>query len=324
MRSVYQDTFGPPADVLKLGEYPLPQPGPGQVRVKLVMSPIHNHDLMTIAGRYGYKPPMPYVPGTEALGVIEALGEGVTNLKVGQRVAGGASSAWAEYYLVEAARAVPVPDSIGDETASQMISMPLSAKMILHVMGAKAGDWVIQNAANGAVGKMVSEFAADLGINVISLVRRAAGVEELGRIGITNVVATDSANWQDKVRELSKGASIRFGIDSIGGPASDEIFSTMGEGSTLYSFGALTGKPLQISAANLLFKQARVEGFWLGKLLQTTPPELVGKLIGEIITKAASGKLTLDVGGRYSLADAWKAAAASNVPGRAGKIVLVP
>jgi len=324
MRSVYQDSFGPPTDVLKLGEYPLPQPGPGQVRVKLVMSPIHNHDLMTIAGRYGYKPPMPYVPGTEALGVIEALGEGVTNLKVGQRVAGGASSAWAEYYLVEAARAVPVPDSIGDETASQMISMPLSAKMILHVMGAKAGDWVIQNAANGAVGKMVSEFAADHGINVVSLVRRAAGVEELGRIGITNVVATDSVNWQDKVRELSKGASIRFGIDSIGGAGSDEIFSTMGEGSTLYSFGALTGKPLQISAANLLFKQARVEGFWLGKLLQTTPPELVGKLIGEIVTKAASGKLTLDVGGRYSLADAGKAAAASDVPGRAGKIVLVP
>ncbi len=324
MRSVHQDTFGPPADVLKLGDYPLPQPGPGQVRVKLVMSPIHNHDLMTIAGRYGYKPPMPYVPGTEALGVVEALGEGVTNLKVGQRVAGGASSAWAEYYLVEAARAVPVPDSIGDETASQMISMPLSAKMILHVMGAKAGDWVIQNAANGAVGKMVSEFAADHGINVVSLVRRAAGVEELGRIGITNVVATDGADWQGKVRELSKGASIRFGIDSIGGAGSDEIFSTMGEGSTLYSFGALTGKPLQISAANLLFKQARVEGFWLGKLLQTTPPELVGKLIGEIVTKAASGKLTLDVGGRYSLADAGKAAAASDVPGRAGKIVLVP
>lgn len=324
MRSVYQDSFGPPADVLKLGDYPLPHPGPGQVRVKLVMSPIHNHDLMTIAGRYGYKPPMPYVPGTEALGVVEALGEGVTNLKVGQRVAGGASSAWAEYYLVEAARAVPVPDSIGDETASQMISMPLSAKTILHVMGAKAGDWVIQNAANGAVGKMVSEFAADQGINVISLVRRAAGVEELGRIGITNVVATDAPDWQAKVRDLSKGASIRFGIDSIGGVASDEIFSTMGEGSTLYSFGALTGKPLQISAANLLFKQARVEGFWLGKLLQTTPPELVGRLIGEIVTKAASGKLTLHVGGRYSLADAGKAAAASDVPGRAGKIVLVP
>lgn len=324
MRSVYQDTFGPPADVLKLGDYPLPQPGPGQVRVKLVMSPIHNHDLMTIAGRYGYKPAMPYVPGTEALGVVEALGDGVTNLKVGQRVAGGASSTWAEFYLVDAARAVPVPDSIGDETACQMISMPLSAKMVLQVMGAKAGDWVIQNAANGAVGKMVSEFAAEQGINVVSLVRRAAGVDELGRIGIRNVVATDAADWQEQVRALTSGAGIRFGIDSIGGPASDEIFSTMGEGSTLYSFGALTGQPLQISAANLLFKQARVEGFWLGKLLQTTPPELVGKLIGEIVGKAASGALKLDIGGRYSLDDAGKAAAASDVPGRAGKIVLVP
>lgn len=324
MHSVYQNTFGSPSDVLKLGDYPLPQPGPGQVRVKLVMSPIHNHDLMTIAGRYGYKPAMPYVPGTEALGIVEALGEGVSTLKLGQRVAGGASAAWADYYLVDAARAVPVPDSISDETACQMVSMPLSAKMVLHTMGAKAGDWVIQNAANGAVGKMVSQFAADQGINVISLVRRAAGVEELARVGIDNVIAIDQPDWQAAVRELTKGAPIRYGIDSIGGAASDEIFTVMGEGSTLCSFGALTGRPLEISAANLLFKQARVKGFWLGKLLQTTPPELIGKMIGEIVSKAASGALKLDIGGRFGLAEAGKACAASDVPGRAGKIVLVP
>jgi NADPH:quinone reductase-like Zn-dependent oxidoreductase len=324
MHRVYQDSFGPPSDVLKLGDSPLPQPGPGQVRLKLVMSPIHNHDLMTIAGRYGYKPAMPYVPGTEALGIVDALGEGVGTLKLGQRVAGGATAAWAEYYLVDAARAVPVPDSIGDETACQMVSMPLSAKMVLHVMGAKAGDWVIQNAANGAVGKMVSQFAADQGINVVSLVRRAAGVEELAKVGIDTAIATDQPDWQEAVRELTKGAPIRFGIDSIGGPASDEIFTAMGEGSTLYSFGALTGRPLEISAANLLFKQARVEGFWLGKLLQTTPPDLVGKMIGEIVAKAATGALKLDIGGRFGLAEAGKACAASDVPGRPGKIVLVP
>jgi NADPH:quinone reductase-like Zn-dependent oxidoreductase len=324
MRSVYQDSFGPPADVLKLGDYPMPQPGPGQVRVKLVMSPIHNHDLMTIAGRYGYKPAMPYVPGTEALGVVDALGEGVSTLKLGQRIAGGATAAWAEFYLVDAARAVTVPDSIADETACQMVSMPLSAKMILHTMGAKAGDWVIQNAANGAVGKMVSQFAAEQGINVISLVRRSAGVDELAKLGIDNAIATDQPAWQAAIRDLTKGTAIRFGIDSIGGPASDEIFTAMGEGSVLYSFGSLTGRPLEISAANLLFKQARVEGFWLGKLLQTTPPELVGRMIGEIVRTAAIGALKLDIGGRFSLSDASKACAASDVPGRAGKIVLVP
>ena len=230
----------------------------------------------------------------------------------------------ADHYLVDAARAVPVPDSIGDEMACQMVSMPLSAKMILHSMGAKAGDWVIQNAANGAVGKMVAQFAADQGINVISLVRRAAGVEELAKVGIDNVVATDQPDWQAAVEERTKGAPIRYGIDSIGGPASDEILNVMGEGSALYSFGALTGRPLEISAANLLFKQARVEGFWLGKLMQTTPRELVGRMIGEIVTKAASGALKLDIGGRFGLAEAGKACAASDVPGRPGKIVLVP
>src|SRR3978361_2400525 len=98
MRSVIFEQFGEPAKVLTLTERPMPEPGPGQVRVRMVLSPIHNHDLMIIAGKYGYKPPLPAVPGTEAVGVVEALGEGVTNLKVGQRVCGGGSQMWAEYF----------------------------------------------------------------------------------------------------------------------------------------------------------------------------------------------------------------------------------
>ena len=102
-RAVYSQ-FGTPETVLKFEEADRPQPGEGQVLVKMVLSPIHNHDLMTIAGQYGFKPPLPAVPGTEAVGIVEALGAGVTNLKVGQRVAGGAEQTWAEFYTANAAR----------------------------------------------------------------------------------------------------------------------------------------------------------------------------------------------------------------------------
>ena len=324
MRRLAFAAFGAPADVLSLEDVPLPEPGPGQVRARLVLSPIHNHDLMIVAGLYGVKPALPHVPGTEALGVVEALGPGVESLRVGQRIAGGAGATWAESYLVEAARVVPVPDSIDDATACQLISMPLSAKMVLEKFGAQPGDWLIQNAANGAVGKLVAQFGAERGVNVISLVRRDAGIAELAAAGVERVVSTASADWRDQVRALTQGAPIRFGIDSVGGAAADDLLGVMGEGGLLYSFGALTGKRLEVSPANLLFKQQRVEGFWLGRLMQVTPPELIGKLIGEIVSAAATGRLKLAVGGRFGLADAAKAMQAAVTPGRAGKIVLTP
>ncbi len=100
---------------------------------------------MTIAGQYGFKPgPAEAVPGTEAVGVVEALGEGVTHLKIGQRVAGGARQRPGLEYCVAAAaaRLVPVPDSVSDETACQLVSMPLSTKMLLDTLEVREGNWI--------------------------------------------------------------------------------------------------------------------------------------------------------------------------------------
>ena len=98
MRSIVYESFGRPEEVLRLGERPRPEPGPGQVLVRMVLSPIHNHDLMTAAGLYGIRPALPAICGTEAVGVVEALGEGISHLEVGQRVMGGAQQTWAEFY----------------------------------------------------------------------------------------------------------------------------------------------------------------------------------------------------------------------------------
>lgn len=323
MRSVVHEEFGSPPKVLKVADRPLPEPGPGQVRVRLVLSPIHNHDLMTIAGHYGIVPALPAVPGTEAVGVVEALGAGVDALKIGQRVAGGAQT-WAERYLVEARRAVPVPDSVPDTVAAQMISMPLSARLLIEIMGVKAGDWIIQNAANGAVGRLLAGFAADQGVNVVSLVRRDAAIAELAAVGIANVVSTETEGWQERVRALTGGAAIVRGLESVGGRAADDLLGVMADGGTIYSFGALSGRPLQVSADNLLFKQARIEGFWLVRQLQSIAPERVGRLIGEIVGRAAAGKLGLEAGEIFALDEIGAAATAAVTPGRPGKVMLRP
>src|SRR3569623_2653109 len=131
MKSVVFDEFGSPGMVRRGEERPIPEPGPGQVRVRMLLSPLHNHDLMIVTGHYGYKPPLPHVPGTEALGIVDRLGEGVSNLKVGQRVTGGASAAWADYYHATAQSLAPLPDGIDDGTACQLVSMPVSVIRLL-------------------------------------------------------------------------------------------------------------------------------------------------------------------------------------------------
>ena len=192
MRSVVIESFGRPSEVLSLAERPLPEPAAGQVRVRMRMSPIHNHDLAIIRGAYGYKPPLPAVPGTEAVGIVEALGAGVTQPALGQRiVVAGASATWAECFLANAAKLVPLPDGIPDETACQLIAMPLSAMLLLEDLQIGAGEWMVQNTANGAVGKTLAGLAKARGVNVVNLVRRDAGVQELAALGIGNAVSTD-------------------------------------------------------------------------------------------------------------------------------------
>ena len=119
MRSAIHHTFGDPTQVLAVGDSPIPQPGPGQVRIKTLLAPIHNHDLWTVRGQYGYKPTLPAVGGSEGVGVIDALGEGVEGLHVGQRVnAASGRGTWADYFLASARMAGLVIDSLNTTLAS--------------------------------------------------------------------------------------------------------------------------------------------------------------------------------------------------------------
>jgi NADPH:quinone reductase-like Zn-dependent oxidoreductase len=318
-RATYSQ-FGSPEKVLGSEEAERPVPGKGEVLVRMVLSPVHNHDLMTVAGQYGFKPELPAVPGTEAVGVVEALGEGVEGLTVGQRVAGGASGTWAEFYVAPAAGLVPVPGGVDDETACQLVSMPLSAKMLLETLALEGGDWIVQNAANGAVGKLVAQFARERDIKVIGLVRRAAAVEELKALGIDNVVATDGDGWAERARALTGGGKVTRAIDSLGGDGPAQLLSVASDGAQLISFGAMTQRPLKLSPSDLLFRGITVKGFWGAR-----PPvsrERIGELIGELVRDAAAGTLKLGIEKAYGIGEVAEAARASGEPGRKGKVAI--
>ncbi|GGF27890.1 zinc-binding dehydrogenase [Subtercola lobariae] len=325
MRAIIHSQFGEASDVLSVEEVPLPEPGAGEVRVRTILSPIHNHDLWTIRGTYGFKPELPARAGTEAVGIIDALGEGVTRLSVGQRVASGSTfGVWAEFFIAKAGALIPVDDSITDEAAAQLVAMPFSAISLLESLGLAEGDWLVQNAANGAVGRLVAQLAAPRKINILGLVRRAAGVDELAAQGIVNVVSTDAENWVERVRELTGGAPLRVGIDSVGGSASGDVLSLLAEQGSLVVFGAMASPVMKISSGDIIFKNLTVKGFWGSTVGATMPSDTRRALFAELVQRIHDGDLTLPVEATYSFDDARVASDANFVSGRDGKILLRP
>lgn len=320
MRSLEYERFGDPLQVLSLRERERPKPNAGEALLRMVLSPIHNHDLMTIAGSYGIKPPLPAIAGSEALGVVEELGPGVENLRVGQRVIGGGRQTWADFYLADAKQVRSIPDTIADETACQLIAMPLSAKMLLATLGLERGDWLVQNGANGAVGRLVSRFGAEKGIRVLSLVRRDAAVDELAAVGITNGVSTEQPGWEDRARKVIGDGTIRAGLDSIGGDGPAQLARLVADGGEIVIFGALSGEPIRLDPSVSIFRQITVRGFWGAK--PNLPSEVIGGLLEELVTEASSGRLTLPTDGIFPLEQFGEALRATHEPGRAGKVIL--
>ena len=325
MRALVQPRFGDPAEVLSVQEVPDPQPGPGQALVRVLLSPIHNHDLWTARGSYGFKPEMPARAGTELVGVVESLGEGVEGLEVGQRVAiGGAFGAWAEYVVAPAKGLIPVPDEMPDEAAAQLVSMPFSAIALLDFLEVSEGDWIVQNAANGAVGRMVAQLAVARGVRVLGLVRRSAGVDELREQGIGDVVATDDDGWRERVREVVGDGKVVAGVDSVGGSAAGDVVSLLAEDGVLVVFGAMASPTLEIGSGEVIFKQVVIKGFWGSKVFPAMDREKRAALMGELVAGITSGVVTLPVEEVYPLEEISAAARASSEPGRRGKILLRP
>ena len=325
MQSIIHHSFGEPAEVLQLAEMPRPEPKAGEVRIKTILSPMHNHDVWTVRGSYGYKPTLPAIGGSEAVGMVDAVGEGVDQSKLGQRVAvAGVHGSWAEYFIAPAQAIIPLNDAIDNETAAQLIGMPISALMLLDFVNVQPGQWLIQNTANGAVGKTVAMIAQARGLQVINLVRRSDAIAEMQALGIQHVVATDQDDWKAQVKALHADQPLIAGVDSIGGSASGEMLNLLNENSLLVSFGSMTGETMQISSGDLIFKQATVKGFWASVVSKEMPAERKKALFVELLTLAAQKKLILPVEGVFGFDEIQTAALKATQGARQGKVLLKP
>lgn len=323
MKSASYEQFGNPSDVLSFTEHPKPEPKAHEVRVKTILATIHNHDLLTIRGQYGFKPKLPAVGGSEAVGVIDAVGPEVKDLKVGQKVAAASvQGTWAQYFTAPSQMVFAIPDELPDEIAAQLIVMPLSALMLIEFLNLQPAQWLIHNAANGAVGKSLAMLAGARGINTINVVRNDEAISELQDLGLKHNINTSNDDWKDEVRAITQDMPISAAVDSVGGEASGDLLSLLGFGGTFAVFGAMSGKPMMLNPSDMIFKQAVLKGFWGSKISQEMEVDNKKRLINELIDRAVSGQLNLPVEAVFDLADIKNAVDGKVQKGKVGKVLI--
>jgi NADPH:quinone reductase-like Zn-dependent oxidoreductase len=322
MQALTHSTFGEPAAVISLTDVPKPEPGPGEVRLRMLRSPIHNHDLATIRGVYGYKPKLPATGGTEMIGVVDACGEGVSAPAVGTRVAYLSRWGWAEYALATASQCVPLPDSISDDMGAQLLAMPVSAVVLLDELHVQPGAWIAQNAAGGAVGKLLMALAQEAGVNIVNLVRRASAADELRAHGAKHVVVTEEEGWQAKVRALTDGAGFTRIVDSVAGPGTVDLQRLLAQFGEIVIFGGLSGAAIKLDPSLMISLECSVRGFWITTWMQRASAEQRVSAVQRVFGLAMKGALPLPVAAVYPLSKAAEALAAAEKPGRPGKVLF--
>ncbi|BBK35646.1 alcohol dehydrogenase [Allostella sp. ATCC 35155] len=324
MQAVVFDKFGEPDAVLRLAERPVPAPGPGEVRVRMRLRPINPADLLTVRGLYGTRPRLPAVPGYEGVGVVDALGEGVSTPVPGTRVVPLASNGtWQEFCVTKAAALLPVPDAIGDENAAQFVVNPLTAlAMVEQELGAGPGDWLVQTAAGSTLGRIVLQLARISGFRTINLVRRPEQAAELTALGADLVIATEDPDAAGRVAAATAGQPVLRAIDAAGGAMAATALSLLSPGATMLSFGMMSGEPIPVDPAHLVFRDLSLRGFWLTNWMRRAGNERRQALIARLGDLMARGLVAPPVFAVHPLTAVLAAVAASERPGRAGKVLL--
>ncbi|MBV9787425.1 MAG: zinc-dependent alcohol dehydrogenase family protein [Chloroflexi bacterium] len=325
MRSVRFAAFGDPAEVLSIEDLPTPEPGPGQLLIRLRARPINPSDLFAIRGSYGVLPKLPATPGMEGAGVVEALGADVSNFQIGQQVVPLATNGtWQEYVVVDASAVLPLPPGLSDAQAAMVLANPTSAWLLLQEeLRVEPGQWVLQNAANSAVGRFVIQLSRHYGYRTINVVRRSELRDELLGLGADAVICEADEDVVERVKELTGGKGVRYAIDSVGGASGSQLIQALGGGGTLIVFGAISRQPLTIDPGQMLFRGTTVRGWWLARWFRTAGQEKIGQLFSTLIPLIANGTLHVPVAAEYDLADVRQAVAAAEGSERNGKILLV-
>ncbi len=322
MRAVrFEQTGGP--EVLELVEVETPEPKPGQVRVRHEAIGVNFIDTYPRTGLYPVK--QPCIPGGEAAGVVEALGEGVTSLKVGDRVAySGGFGAYAEANVVAADRAVRIPEGVDSRTAAASLLKGMTVEALLcRTYPVKAGETILVHAAAGGVGQIMVQWAKAIGAEVIATVGSEAKAAKARELGADHVILYRQQDVAAEVRRITGGKGVPVAYDSVGKDTFEGTLGSLARRGLFVTFGNASGPVPPFAPGRL------AQG---GSLYMTRPtlfdyivtPDELAASAGALFEMIRSGKVKIEVGQTFALADARAAHEALEARSTVGASLLIP
>jgi NADPH:quinone reductase len=318
----FEKTGGP--EVLQYMDYDLPPPGPGQVRIKHTVIGVNFIDTYHRSGLYPL--PLPSGLGSEAAGVIETVGQGVTGFRAGERVGycSGALGAYAEANNAPADKVVKLPDGVSDEIAAASMLKGMTAQYLLRqIHRVHAGETIVFHSSAGGVGQIACQWAKHLGVTVIGSTTSPNKVEQAKENGCDYVLNTREPGWEKKVREITKGAGVPVVYDSIGKDTFEASLDCLQVRGLMVSFGNSSGPvtpfPLGILATkgSLMLTRPTLAHF-------TRTAKEMQEAADDLFAVLKSGAVKVAVHQRFALKDAAKAHETLTAKKTVGATVLIP
>lgn len=291
----------------RVKDIPRPEPGPGEVRIKVRAAAVNFPDLMQTRGEHQHKPPVPFTPGMELAGEIDALGEGVTRFRIGDAVAGGGRGAMAEYAVLPAAGLHLKPAGLSFSQAAGYPVAYLTAYVGLVRCGqTQPGEWVLVHGAAGGVGLAAVDLARLLGAKVIAASASDEKLAVIQKEYAPDAVVNVTGGFRERVKEITGGKGADVIYDPVGGDVFDESIRCIAFGGRILSIGFTSGR-LPVLPVNIaLIKGFSVHGVRAGEYGRQFPEK--GRENNEAIWKLADeGKVHPRVDKEYPL-DEWRAA----------------
>jgi NADPH:quinone reductase-like Zn-dependent oxidoreductase len=320
---------GDPAAILEVADIgEPPPPGLGQLRVKVSAFPIHPGDLMAISAlQTGGQE---QIAGIEATGVVTEVGAGVTGFSRGTRVTFFPhQGAWCQVVNVDASIAVPVPDSVPDEVAAQMLCNPITALMLRRAaqqhFGVGFDGVVLNNAAASSVGRLFTAIAEHHRIATVSIVRSEQRARQLrDRFPTVPVVSTADPGWVEQAHSAAAGRPMPIALDPVGGAMAGDLLSALSPGGTLIIYGALAQEPIPLHATTLLHSALVIRGLTINRWLTAESPEQRASDVASAVMITTGLPQHFDVAAVYPLDRIADAVRHVSQPGKVGTVVVKP
>ncbi|MCP3169427.1 quinone oxidoreductase family protein [Myxococcus qinghaiensis] len=315
----YHEVGGP--EVLRLDDVPEPTPGPGEVRIRVKAAGVNFADTERRRGLYDAKSPLPRILGSEAAGVVDAVGPGVDAKWVGRRVVALALQSYAEFATTSEQELLELPEHVSFEEAAGLLVQGLTAWHLIHTSSQlRPGQRVLIHAAAGGVGLLAIQLAKQAGATVLGTVSteekarlaREAGADDVFVYGGTSSVA----EW---VRKLTSGSGVDVVLDSVGASTWESSLESLAPFGHLVAYGSASGHPPPVDVEALYAKSLKISAYWL----RTPHPPALQRQAREALGDAlAKGQLRVRVGLVVGLGEAARAHQQLESRATVGKVVL--